>query len=69
VAPAGTPVEIIKRLNAEVQKAMALPDTQAQLLQEGSVPLGGSPQQSAQHLQAEQQRWSAVVRESNVKLD
>jgi tripartite-type tricarboxylate transporter receptor subunit TctC len=69
VAPAGTPAEIVKRLNAEVDKAMSKPDTLAQLLAEGSVPMSGSPQQAAQVLKAEQQRWGAVVRDSNVKLD
>jgi tripartite-type tricarboxylate transporter receptor subunit TctC len=69
VAPAGTPPDIVKRLNAEVEKAMSKPETAAQLLAEGSIPLSGSAQQAAQYLKAEQQRWSTVVRESNVKLD
>ena len=69
VAPAGTPADVVKRLNAEVQKAMSKPETAAQLLAEGSIPLGGSAAQAAQYLKAEQQRWSMVVRESNVKLD
>ncbi|WP_280152021.1 tripartite tricarboxylate transporter substrate binding protein [Piscinibacter sp. XHJ-5] len=69
VAPAGTPADIVNRLNAEVEKAMSKPETAAQLLAEGSIPLSGSAQQAAQYLKAEQQRWSAVVRESNVKLD
>lgn len=69
VAPAGTPADIVNRLNAEVNKALSEPDTQARLLGEGSVPMGGSPEQAAQYLKSEQQRWSAAVRESNVKLD
>lgn len=69
VAPAGTPADIVKRLNAEVDKAMSNPSTAAQLLAEGSIPLSGSPQQAAQYVKAEQQRWSAVARESNIKLD
>lgn len=69
VAPAGTPAEIVKRLNAEVEKAMSKPATLAQLLSEGSVPMGGSPQNVAAYLKTEQQRWSAVVREGAVKLD
>ena len=60
---------IVKRLNAEVEKAMSKPETIAQLLAEGSIPLSGSAQQAAQYLKTEQQRWSAVVREANVKLD
>jgi tripartite-type tricarboxylate transporter receptor subunit TctC len=69
VAPAGTPADIVKRLNAEVEKAMSKPETAAQLLAEGGIPLSGSAQQAAQYLKAEQQRWSAIVREANVKLD
>lgn len=69
VAPAGTPADIVKRLHAEVEKAMSQPQTIALLLAEGSVPLSGSPQQAAQVLKAEQQRWSTVVREAHVKVD
>jgi len=69
VAPAGISPDVVKRLNAEVEKALSQPETLAQLLAEGSVPLSGSPQQAAQYVKAEQQRWSTVVRESNVKLD
>jgi tripartite-type tricarboxylate transporter receptor subunit TctC len=69
VAPAGTPAAVVNRLNAEVEKAMSKPETMAQLLAEGSVPLSGSPQQVAQFLKAEQQRWGAVVREGNFKAN
>lgn len=67
VAPAGTPPDIVKRVNAEVEKAMSRPDTLAQLLAEGSVPMSGTPDQAAQLLKSEQQRWSSVVRDSNAK--
>ncbi|WP_427915630.1 Bug family tripartite tricarboxylate transporter substrate binding protein [Ramlibacter sp. MMS24-I3-19] len=69
VAPAGTPAEIVTRLNAEVQKALAKPETVSRLLAEGSLPGSGSPQQAAQLLKSEQQRWAGVVRESHVKVD
>jgi tripartite-type tricarboxylate transporter receptor subunit TctC len=69
VAPAGTPADVVKRLHDEVEKAMSKPETLAQLLAEGSVPMSGSVQQAAQYLKAEQQRWGTVVREANVKLD
>jgi tripartite-type tricarboxylate transporter receptor subunit TctC len=69
VAPAGTPDAVVKRLNAEVDKAMSRPDTLAQLLQEGSFPMSGSPQQAAQYLKAEALRWAKVVRDGGIKLD
>lgn len=69
VAPAGTPADIVKRLNAEVEKAMSNPQAIAQVLAEGSAPMSGTAQQAAQFLKTEQQRWGAVVREANVKVD
>ena len=69
VAPAGTPAAVAERLNTEVAKAMSHPDTIAKLHAEGSLPMSGSPQEAAQLMKNEQQRWGTVVRESNVKAD
>lgn len=69
VAPAGTPAEIVNRLNAEVEKALGKPETLSQLLAEGSLPGHGSPQQAAQLLRSEQQRWAAVIKSSGIKAD
>lgn len=69
VAPAGTPPAIIARLQSEVAKALARTDTVALLLAEGSVPMVGSSQEATTLLKSEQQRWGAVVRTSNIKLD
>lgn len=69
VAPAGTPPDIVKRLNAEVQKALGKPETIARLLSEGSLPTTGSTDEAAQFLKAEQARWATVVRDAQVKVD
>jgi len=69
VAPAGTPAAVVTRLNAEVQKALGKPETISKLLAEGSLPASGTPQQAAQLLKTEQQRWGQVVREAKVKVD
>lgn len=69
VAPAGTPPAVVARLHAEVEKALARPETIAQLLAEGSAPMSGSSLDAVQFLKSEQQRWGAVVRASNVKAD
>jgi tripartite-type tricarboxylate transporter receptor subunit TctC len=69
VAPAGTPTDIVKRLNAEAEKAMSSPEAIARLLADGSVPMSGSPQQVAQYLKAEAQRWAAVVHAAGIKAD
>lgn len=69
VAPAGTSPEIVKRLNAAVNKALGQPDTLSRLLAEGSVPLGGSPEDFAKFLKAEDARWGDAVRKAGVKLE
>ena len=48
---------------------MSKPDTLAQLLAEGSIPMNGSPQQAAQVLKSEQQLWDAVVKAAGIKAD
>jgi tripartite-type tricarboxylate transporter receptor subunit TctC len=69
VAPAGTPADVVTKLNAEVLKALGKPETISKLLAEGSLPGTGTPQQAAQLLKAEQQRWGQVVRDAKVKVD
>ncbi len=69
VAPAATPKPVIDRLNAEVVKALNSPETRQKLRDDGSTPLGGTPQQFADFLKAEHAKWGAVVREAAIKLD
>lgn len=69
VAPAGTPKAIVERLNAEAVKALASAEMQKKLQDDGSTPLGGTPQQFAEFLRAEHAKWGGVVREAGIKLD
>jgi len=69
VAPAATPLPVIRQINAAVEKALANPAFQAQLDAEGSAPLGGSPQKAAEYLRTEQAEWAALIRAANIKLD
>lgn len=67
VAPAGTPAAVVARLNAEINKALALPDVQQQLAVEGAVPTPGTPQAFAALIAREIPRWAEVVKAGNVK--
>ena len=67
VAPAGTPRNVISRLNAETLKALKLPDVQKRLIDSGSDIIGNSPEQADQFLRAEVEKWGKVVRAANVK--
>jgi tripartite-type tricarboxylate transporter receptor subunit TctC len=69
VAPAGTPPEIIARLNAEVNKALGTKEMKHKLDEDGSTPLGGTPQQFAEFIRSEHAKWGTAVREAGIKLD
>ena len=69
VAPAGTPASVIARLNAEVNKALALPDVARQLAIEGAVPAPATPQVFGDLIRREIPRWAQVVKAGNVKPD
>ena len=69
VAPAGTPAAVVARLNAEINKALALPEVAQQLAVEGAVPTSATPQAFRELIQRELPRWADVVKAGNVKAD
>ena len=69
VAPAKTSPAIIDRLNAELQTILKMPDVQSSFAKQGATTMFGSPQDYAAFMQAESQRWGAVVRKNNIKID
>lgn len=69
LAPAGTPKEIITRLNAEFNKALQVPELKKRLNDEGADPVGGTPEQFAALIKDEIARWGRIVVESGAKVD
>ncbi len=69
VAPAGTPAARVAQLNAEVNKALALPEVAQQLAVEGAVPTPATPRAFGELIARELPRWAEVVRAGNVKPD
>lgn len=69
VAPAGTPADIVRRLNAAAAKALAQPAMIARLADEGSVPMSGSPEEVAKYIKAEQAEWGKLIREAGIRLE
>jgi tripartite-type tricarboxylate transporter receptor subunit TctC len=69
LAPAGTPPEIVNRIQQEVAKAIKTPDVSEKLLAQGAIPSGNTPQQFAALIDAELKKWAPVVKASGAKVD
>jgi tripartite-type tricarboxylate transporter receptor subunit TctC len=69
LAPARTPPGVVDSLNRSIVKAVNLPDVNARLLEQGSEPIGNTPEQFAAFIRSELVRYEKVVRESGVKID
>jgi len=69
LAPAGTPPEIIRRLNAEIDKWLQSPEGKEKLLAQGAVPAGGSPDEFAVYIRSETDKWAKVIKASGAKVD
>ncbi len=67
LAPAGTPRDIVARLNAEFAKALAAPDLVEHLRSEGADVVAGSPEQFRTFLKSEVDRWGPIVRGAGIK--
>ncbi len=69
LAPAGTPKEVIVRLNAEFNKTLKDPELIKRLGDEGADAAGGTPEQFAALIRDEIPRWGKVVKDSGAKVD
>lgn len=67
--PAGTPGDVIKRLNAEAAKALQKPEVRAKLVAAGLEPSWNTPEQFAAYIKAENAKWGKIVRDSGATAD
>jgi tripartite-type tricarboxylate transporter receptor subunit TctC len=69
MVPAATPKALIAKLNAESNKALALPDVKERLAAAGIDTAGGTPEDFARFIRDELAKWGPVVKDSGAKLD
>lgn len=69
LAPAGTPKDIVTRLNAEIAKVMSAPDTKKALYDAGVEPTPSTPEAMSEYMVKEMERWGKVVKETGIKLE
>jgi len=68
-APAGTPREVVTRLNGEVLRVMQAPDIQARLTTEGAKSPAKMPEEFGAFVRSEIAKWAAVIREAGIRVD
>ncbi|MEK7876342.1 MAG: tripartite tricarboxylate transporter substrate-binding protein [Pseudomonadota bacterium] len=66
---AGTPAEVVARLNAELVKVLAMPEVKKRLLDNGIDAVSNTPQQFAAYIRAETTKWASVIKDANVKVE
>jgi tripartite-type tricarboxylate transporter receptor subunit TctC len=69
LAPAGTPMDVVNRLQQETAKALATPVLKERLQSQGAIPSGMTSAEFARHIDAETKKWAAVVKSSGAKVD
>ena len=68
-APAGTPADVIARINADVNAAMADPAFKQNMLKQGLIIGGGTAAAFKSFIDAETRKWGAIITKANIKLD
>jgi len=69
LAPAGTPREIVMKLNAAIVKALHDPAVKERFLSDGAETVGGTPEEFAALIGAELKKWGRVIKEAHIKAD
>jgi tripartite-type tricarboxylate transporter receptor subunit TctC len=69
VGPAELPRDVVAKINAEVVRALKLPEIRSKLVQQGADPVASTPEEFAAYLRSETAKWSKVVKMSGAKPD
>jgi tripartite-type tricarboxylate transporter receptor subunit TctC len=69
LAPAGTPVAVLNRLNAELVRSARALDVVERLAPDGGEPVGSTAEEFARFIAADMARWSKLVRETGIRFD
>lgn len=69
MAPAGTPKEIVEKLNTEINKVIARPDVKQAWAQQGAVPMPMTPAEFDKYLRADIEKWGKVVQAAGIKTN
>jgi tripartite-type tricarboxylate transporter receptor subunit TctC len=68
-APAGTPAEIVSRVNSEAVAALQGDDVRKRMVEFGVMPVSSTPAAFATYIAADHQRWGKVIRDAGIKAE
>jgi tripartite-type tricarboxylate transporter receptor subunit TctC len=69
LAPAGTPREIVNKVQAETARILVLPEVKARLAADGADAVGNRPDEFAAYIRSELAKWGKVVKTGGIKLE
>lgn len=69
VAPAGTPREIVLKLNTEIRAILQTKEMRERMLAEGAIAMPTTPEEFGSHIKSEIARWGAVIKSADIKAD
>ena len=69
LAPMGTPPDVVRRVNAEINKLLQLQDVKDRLAAFGVEPIGGTPEQFARMIREDTVKWAKVVKEAGIQIE
>ena len=69
LAPAGTPKDIVTRLNRELRALVNLPEIRARIVADGGEPLSSSPEEYAANIDRGEAKWSALIKQLGLKVE
>jgi tripartite-type tricarboxylate transporter receptor subunit TctC len=67
--PAGTPRDVIEKLNKTLNSILATADMRQKLAEQGAEAIGGPPQVFVEHVRAEREKWSRLIRANNIVVN
>jgi tripartite-type tricarboxylate transporter receptor subunit TctC len=68
-APVGTPPAIVAKLNAEINKVLAMPDVREKIASGGAQAVGGSSEDFADFVRIDYAKWGKIARDANIKIE
>ena len=69
VAPAGTPREVIEKVARDVREVVNSPDVRQTLLDQGAIPVGGTPAEFTALIDADRKRYGQIIKDRNITAE